>query len=76
MRNRKNKSSPKVDKIKKGKIEELTPPEDHDMLKKSIEKLQHLNENLNRDSVSNAVFTLFYISVIRGRSSHTCPVRR
>lgn len=52
MRNRKNKSSPKAEKTSKDKIEEITPSEDHDMLKKSIEKLQHLNENLNRDSVS------------------------
>lgn len=46
VRNRKNnKSSPKSEKTKKV-VEEITP----DDLKKSIEKLQHLNEKINRDS--------------------------
>lgn len=52
VRNRKNKSSPKASKVAKGKIEELATEEDHDMLKKSIEKLKHLNENISRDAVS------------------------
>ncbi|XP_063601521.1 protein O-mannosyltransferase 1-like isoform X1 [Penaeus indicus] len=51
VRNRKNKSSPKSNKVAKGKIEELATEEDHDMLKKSIEKLKHLNENISRDAI-------------------------
>ncbi|KAG0721721.1 Protein O-mannosyltransferase 1 [Chionoecetes opilio] len=51
VRNRKNKTSPKSSK-KNGKAtnEVQDSPTDHDALKKSIEKLQHLKENLNRDS--------------------------
>lgn len=55
VRNRKNKSSPKAEKISKESIEELTPDENHDVLKQSIEQLKHLNENINRDSVSTVI---------------------
>ena len=52
VRNRKNKTSPKSGKKKKASEE--THPADTDALKKSIEKLHHLKENINRDSVSTA----------------------
>lgn len=52
VRNRKNKSPQKGGK-KDGKALEEAPA-DHEALKKSIEKLQRLNENINRDSVSVA----------------------
>ncbi|KAK8391959.1 hypothetical protein O3P69_017520 [Scylla paramamosain] len=50
VRNRKNKASPKSGKKTKAAEGGQTHPADTDALKRSIEKLQHLNENINRDS--------------------------
>lgn len=50
VRNRKNKASPKSGKKKEKASDGGQVPPDHEALKKSIEKLQHLNENINRDS--------------------------
>lgn len=64
VRNRKNKSSPKANKSTKGKIEEIASEEDHAMLKKSIEKLKHLNENISRDAVSTTLLCMLVIVLI------------
>lgn len=54
VRNRKNKASPKTGKKNEKATDGGQIPSDHEALKKSIEKLHHLNENINRDSVSTA----------------------
>ncbi|MPC60446.1 hypothetical protein E2C01_054491 [Portunus trituberculatus] len=63
VRNRKNKTSPKSGKKTKGSDGGQTHPADTDALKKSIEKLQHLNENINRDSVSTSGWVDVYLCV-------------
>ena len=60
VRNRKNKDSPKTGK-KNGKASDGT--QDHEALKKTIEKLQLNEKNINRDSVSTASVCYGYMYV-------------